>query len=292
LAAALSSRRPAALWLSLVPSLAAVALRTSLASLPLLVSPLAASIASAPRSTAPSTAPKTATTAPATDKKKVEKKAKPATGEVKKAPKTKKTTSSAPSSSGSNASPALKKIVKAHGEAPNDVELAVGRALVELEVSTKDLTADLSDLFITAAKEVDAGGKKSVVVFVPFRQHARYKKIQARLVRELEKKLGKHVVLIAQRTILSQAYLRAKKGSVRPRSRTLTTVQNAILEDIVYPTLIVGKRVRVAAEGKKTLKVYLDPKDFKDVEYKVKTFQAVYKKLTNKNVEFIFPAQE
>lgn len=37
---------------------------------------------------------------------------------------------------------------------------------------------------------------------------------------------------------------------------------------------------------------YLDPKDIKEVDYKLKTFSQVYKKLTNKNVEFLFPTEE
>jgi len=40
------------------------------------------------------------------------------------------------------------------------------------------------------------------------------------------------------------------------------------------------------------LKVYLDPKDVKEVDYKIKTFAAVYKKLTAKNVDFIFPSTD
>jgi small subunit ribosomal protein S7e len=188
--------------------------------------------------------------------------------------------------------PQSKKISKKGGEQPTDIELAVARALLELEVGTKDLTSDLADLFITSAKEVDCGqGKKSVVVFVPYKQHLKFKKIQARLIRELEKKLGKHVVIIAQRTILSKNYTRIKAGQQRPRSRTLTTVHNAILEDLVYPVLIVGKRARTKLDGSRQVKVHLDPKDTKDVDYKLKSFSAIYKKLTNKNVDFSFPLE-
>jgi len=190
------------------------------------------------------------------------------------------------------AAPQNKKISKKAGEAATEIELAVARALLELEVGTKDLTSDLADLFITSAKEVDVGqGKKSVVIFVPYKQHLKFKKIQARLIRELEKKLGKHVVIIAQRTILSKNYTRIKAGQQRPRSRTLTTVHNAILEDLVYPVLIVGKRARTKVDGSRQIKVHLDPKDTKDVDYKLKSFSAIYKKLTNKNVDFSFPLE-
>ena len=48
-----------------------------------------------------------------------------------------------------------------------------------------------------------------------------------------------------------------KKGSavVRPCSRTLTTVHDGILEDVVYPAEIVGKRVRYHLDGAKVMKV-------------------------------------
>ena len=48
-----------------------------------------------------------------------------------------------------------------------------------------------------------------------------------------------------------------KKGSAaqRPRSRTLTTVHEAMLEDVVVPAEIIGKRVRYHLDGSKIIKV-------------------------------------
>ena len=184
----------------------------------------------------------------------------------------------------------LKKVAKAKNAKVTELEQAVAKALFDLETSTKDLTQDLADLFFVAAKEVTVeGNKKAVVVFVPYRQHGKYKKIQSRLIRELEKKLGRQVAIIAQRTILSKNYARANPGQARPRSRTLTAVHNAVLEDLVYPTLIVGKRLRVRVDGSRLTKIQLDPKDVKEVEGKLKSFASIYAALTNKKVEFVFP---
>jgi small subunit ribosomal protein S7e len=56
-------------------------------------------------------------------------------------------------------------------------------------MSASELKADLHDLYISAAKELDVGGgRKAIIIFVPFRQLKDFHKIQSRLVRELEKK--------------------------------------------------------------------------------------------------------
>ncbi|KAJ3079162.1 40S ribosomal protein [Quaeritorhiza haematococci] len=82
---------------------------------------------------------------------------------------------------------------------------------------------------------------------------------------------------------------RSRVKQARPRSRTLTAVHEKLLEDLVYPTEIVGKRTKVRTDGSKLIKVFLDRKDHTSLEYKLDTFSAAYKKITGKDVVFEFP---
>ncbi|KAL6062139.1 ribosomal protein S7A, variant 2 [Balamuthia mandrillaris] len=188
---------------------------------------------------------------------------------------------------------ARKKIVKEKGAEPDQFELSVANALHELEVNAADLQADLKSLVISSAKQIDVGGgKQAIVIFVPYTQLKGFHKIQNRLIRELEKKFsGQHVVIVANRRIIPKpGKNNRKKMQKRPRSRTLTAVHDAILEDLVYPTEIVGKRTRVRLDGSKLIKVYLDRKEQQNVEYKLDTFSKTYRRLTGKEVVFLFPS--
>ncbi|KFM60966.1 40S ribosomal protein S7, partial [Stegodyphus mimosarum] len=160
--------------------------------------------------------------------------------------------------------------------------MTISQALCELELNS-DLKAQIHDLHIVGAKEVDVSGKKALVISVPVEKLKAFQKVQARLVRELEKKFsGKHVVFIARRTILPKPTrkMKVKNKQKRPRSRTLTAVHDSILEDLVFPAEIVGKRTRVRLDGTRLVKVHLDKTQQTNIEHKTDTFAAVYKKLT------------
>ncbi|KAJ4707089.1 40S ribosomal protein S7 [Melia azedarach] len=185
-----------------------------------------------------------------------------------------------------------RKIQKDKDAEPTEFEETVAQALFDLENTNQELKSDLKDLFINQAIQMDvSGNRKAIVVYVPYRLRKAYRKIHLRLVRELEKKFsGKDVVLVATRRIVRPP----KKGSAvqRPRTRTLTAVHDAMLEDVVYPAEIVGKRVRYRLDGSKIIKIFLDPKERNNTEYKLETFSGVYRKLTGKDVVFEYPITE
>merc|ERR1712078_17848 len=189
---------------------------------------------------------------------------------------------------------ARQKIKKEKGE-PTELENQVAQAFVDLEINNEELRPFLKNLHIAGAKEVVVNkSTAAIVIFIPYRLKDLFRKNQVRLVRELEKKFsGQHVVLVAQRKIQdkeSRKTRKASKGQVRPMSRTLTAVHEAILGDLVYPANIGAKRTRYQMDGNKLIKVELD--NAYDVSEKLDTFSSVYASLTGKNATFSLPAQD
>merc|ERR1711868_25435 len=198
------------------------------------------------------------------------------------------------------ASPGLVKMftarqkIKEKGE-PTELENQIAQAFVDLEINNEELRPALKSLYITAAREVVVNkSTAAIVVFVPYRLRELFRKNQVRLVSELEKKFsGQHIVLVAKRNIQDKekhSNRKASKGQVRPRSRTLTAVHEAILGDIVYPANISAKRTRYLQDGNKLIKVELE--NPYEVSEKLDTFSAVYHALTGKNATFSLPASD
>ncbi|OMH80275.1 40S ribosomal protein S7 [Zancudomyces culisetae] len=179
---------------------------------------------------------------------------------------------------------------KANGVAATPTELLLAQSLTDLEKSVPDLKKDLRPIQISAAKEIEVGqGKKAIAVFVPVPLLKQTRRVQQRVTRELEKKFSdSNVVFIAERRILPRPTRKSRQKQSRPRSRTLTAVYEKILEDLVYPSEIVGKRTRVKVDGSRTTKCFLSSKDATNVGYKLDTFSTVYKQLTGKDVVFEF----
>ncbi|KAH8919625.1 ribosomal protein S7e [Atractiella rhizophila] len=191
-----------------------------------------------------------------------------------------------------SASSKIIRVANAPRTTPSPLELEVAQALLDLESNVNDLKSELRVLQISAAREVDLkGGRKAIVIFVPVPMIRAFRKIQGRLTRELEKKFSeRHVVFIGQRRMMRKPSRGSRVKQMRPRSRTLKEVHEKILEDLVYPTEITGKRTRQNVDGSRVIKVFLDSKDATSLEYKLDSFSSVYRRLTGKEVHFEFPA--
>ncbi|KAL5612696.1 hypothetical protein BROUX41_004215 [Berkeleyomyces rouxiae] len=178
---------------------------------------------------------------------------------------------------------------------PSELESNLAQALFDLESNTADLKAALRPLQFVSAREIEVGhGRKAIVIFVPVPSLQGFHRVQQRLTRELEKKFSdRQVIILASRRILPRPKRSSRSRNTqtqkRPRSRTLTAVHDAILNDLVYPVEIVGKRLRTKEDGSKTLKVVLHEKERGGVDYRLDTYSEVYRKLTGRGVVFEFP---
>jgi small subunit ribosomal protein S7e len=185
-----------------------------------------------------------------------------------------------------------RRIVKGSKEKIHPIEEQVAQAMQDLEAGSAEWRVDLRELVFHQATEIDVGGgRRAILLVVPYRLLAKYHRVHTRLVRELEKKFsGRQVVIIGRRRILpKERHGRRLLKQKRPRSRTLTAVHEAYLEDVVYPTDIVGKRVLYRTDQSRLLRVHLDPSERTHAEHRIDTYAVVYKKLTGKDVVFEFP---
>ncbi|KAF6000458.1 40S ribosomal protein [Cyanidiococcus yangmingshanensis] len=185
-----------------------------------------------------------------------------------------------------------RRILKGPKETILPIEEQMAQAMQDLEAGSAEWRTDLRELVFHNATEMDiGGGRRAILLVVPYRLLAKYHRVHTRLVRELEKKFsGRQVVIIGKRRILpKERHGRRLLKQKRPRSRTLTAVHEAYLEDVVYPTDIIGKRVLYRTDQSRLMRVHLDPRERPQVEHRIDTYAVVYKKLTGKDVVFEFP---
>jgi len=95
----------------------------------------------------------------------------------------------------------------------------------------------------------------------------------------LERSFDKQVIVVANRTIISPG-AKSHPSQMRPRSRCLTVVHKEILNDVVFPSTITGRSLRLGADGRKSEKVMLDPLDKDDIDSKVDAIVHCYHKLS------------
>merc|ERR1712223_2043679 len=186
------------------------------------------------------------------------------------------------------------KMLKKSGAESSPIETQCGQAVLDIQNNSDSaMKAQLMQLHMVAAKEFDVGGRNAIVISVPAPQVASWRKIQEKLVRELEKKFSnKHVIIVGHRKIMPEEKRKASANCYkqkRPISRSIKQVHENVLEDIVFPSIIIGKRIRYKNDNKRFIKAFLNKSNQGDTEHKTATFSAVYKRLTGKNVMFEFP---
>jgi len=114
-------------------------------------------------------------------------------------------------------------------------------------------------------------------------------RVHVDLVKRLESTTGKPVIVIPQRKTVDGKKYRNYIGKSVPRTKTLTYVRENLLEDLLYPATIVGKRTRYPRGQQKQLKVLVDSVDKDILSSKTGAICLGYKTLTGCDLSVDFP---
>jgi len=172
-------------------------------------------------------------------------------------------------------------IKRKHGNQDDitELELEVAKNLTSLEGEIPQFKY----MHITKVKEIMCTSQsRAVLVYVPPNEMDLWKPQKTRVMSELMKKFACCVFIIGDYTILPKT----PRGRVckRPRSRSLTAVHAKLLEDVVYPSLIIGRRIHYKVNGKVQTRIALHNKPT-DPE-RLLAIREVYRKITHKDVDY------
>lgn len=122
----------------------------------------------------------------------------------------------------------------------------------------------------------------AVLVYFSFKsQKVLLTPLYKKIVGELEKKLKATVLLVAARNIQSR-WIKKNRTQKRPYSRTLTSVQENLLEELLLPGSVISDRTRVRLDGSQVRKLTLDKTDEHFLEGRTEAIKNAYRRLTHK----------
>ena len=181
---------------------------------------------------------------------------------------------------------------KSGGKAKNqsgDITRTLTNALQQIQDKDPELKKDIQGIKVENAAEIPTSdNKKCYLVHVASDSVDSLHKVHSEVVKKLEGKLSNPVVIVPTRKRINGNLYRKYRGKNVPRTETLTYVYDALLQDVVYPAAIVGKRVRYPKSKGRVFKVQVDKLDKEAIEYKLNAITASYKALTNRDLTVEF----
>jgi small subunit ribosomal protein S7e len=185
------------------------------------------------------------------------------------------------------------KLMKKADQKPSELEEEIAKTLQHFEQAAEQkFLQHLKLVFVNSAeqhayKNAHGAEEKYILIRIPFRSLLAFRKVAAKVIEHLETKFRQPVIMVANRTIISPHAV-MHPTQKRPRSRTLKAVHKAILDDIVSPSQVTGRQIRVTVEGRQLEKIFLDPMDREVMEGRLEALAHAYKALTTHAVSFEF----
>jgi small subunit ribosomal protein S7e len=173
----------------------------------------------------------------------------------------------------------------------NEITKNLTTVLSRFQDTDQKLKKDLENVKVEVANEIAVGNdKRCYLVQVNESSVKNLQNIHADIVKKLEDHFNTPVVIVPYRKTINGKLFRKYQGTKVPRAKTLTAVYDTLLEDLLYPATIVGKRTRYPSGKSRVYKVFVDPLDRESVEYKQNAIASAYKALTNRDLVIEFPS--
>ena len=178
---------------------------------------------------------------------------------------------------------------KGKKEKLTEIEKNFQTTLKSIINTEKDHKKELEGLEIENAKEVQVEkDEKCYLVRLNSNNENDLKKVHPTLIKKFEEQFSVPVAIIPAKKRVNGKLYKKFRGTKVPRDRTLSTMFDAYLDDLLYPATIIGKRIRYPKGKVRQFKVLVDPIDKDAIEYKIPCITACYKALTNRPLEIEF----
>ena len=157
------------------------------------------------------------------------------------------------------------------------------------EENTKLLkNAKVVDVKHFVVKTEDKKSLKALVVYLPFPYLKDHKQAVNKIINEVQTKTNSYVFVVAKRTVISKW---SDYNQKIPKSRTLADVCDAILEDLLAPGQIIGRRMRVRLNGTHLYKIHVNEESRPYLQDKVESITQIYHALTNRKIAIEFRSE-
>ena len=166
----------------------------------------------------------------------------------------------------------------------------VNKIIKDYANSNSELRDLLNQLTIRKVREfaVTENNKtveKALLVYLPFAFHQKQPQAVVRLMSEIRKKKSVQVFMTAQRTMV---HPRGGYKQKIPRSRTLTAVYESLLDDLISPADILGKRIRHRLGGAQIWKIQLNVDNKGFLQPRLAAITQIYRAITRRELSFEF----
>ena len=181
---------------------------------------------------------------------------------------------------------------KNSGSKVSEITKTLTNFLHKLQEQDSTLKKNLENLKIDSVKDIPLGekDKKCYLIKVNEDSWKNVTNVLSDIVKKLEAHFNCPVIIVCNRKQINGKIFKKFKGTTTPRQNTLTSVYDSLLEDILFPATIVGKRIRHFKTGKRLFKVHVDNIDKEHIENKVNALQTSYRHLTNRDLRIEFPS--